>query len=91
MPASLARRFSRRLEEASAIVRESSTCLEVRCIDFWRMPEALDAKCYSVDGVHPNSLGYLRVAERIAEALCDDLKLSFQPQALKLRGEVTTV
>ena len=69
MPPAVARRFSRRLDEASAIVRQMSQELGALCLDFWQMPDLLDARCYSRDGIHPNASGYLRVAEVVADAL----------------------
>jgi lysophospholipase L1-like esterase len=69
MPTALARRFSRRLGEASAVVRQASHELGAPCLDFWHMPDLLDAGCYSDDGIHPNARGYLRVAEVVADGL----------------------
>jgi lysophospholipase L1-like esterase len=69
MPPALARRFSRRIGEASSIVRQVSRELGAPCLDFWHMPDLLDAECYSGDGIHPNARGYLRVAEVIADGV----------------------
>ena len=69
MPPALARQFSGRLGEASTAVREVSRALGVPCLDFWLMPDLLDSECYSVDGIHPNARGYLRVANVIADGL----------------------
>ena len=69
MSAALARRLSRRLDQASAIVRGMSHELGAPCLDFWHMPDLLDAACYSTDGIHPNARGYLRVAGVVADAL----------------------
>ena len=69
MPPALARRLSRRLDQAGAIVRGASEELGAHCLDFWQMPDLLDAACYSSDGIHPNARGYLRVAQVVADAL----------------------
>jgi lysophospholipase L1-like esterase len=69
MPPALAHRFSLRLGEASSIVRRVSRDLGTPCLDFWHLPDLLDADCYSGDGIHPNARGYLRVAEVVADGL----------------------
>jgi lysophospholipase L1-like esterase len=91
MPAALAERYSRRLEEASAIVREVSAALHAVCVDLWRMPDLLDARCYSADGTHPNARGYLRVAKVIAGEVADRTGTAVRHEALYLQEELRTV
>lgn len=69
MSPALARLLSQRLDQASAIVRGVSDELGAPCIDFWHMPDLLDAACCSTDGIHPNARGYHRVAGVVADAL----------------------
>jgi hypothetical protein len=87
MPAVLAQRYSCRLAEASAIVREVSAAEGSTCVDFWNMPELLDAHCYSVDGTHPNARGYLRVAQMLAAAVARQTGIEVAESALYLESE----
>jgi lysophospholipase L1-like esterase len=87
MPPRFARRFSHRLGEASAVVRELSRELGALCLDFWHMPELLDAGCYSRDGIHPNARGYLRVADVIADGLSHHAGLPVPRSALRSPAE----
>jgi lysophospholipase L1-like esterase len=82
MPAALAQRYSRRLAEASAIVRAVSEALGAVCVDFWELPELLDTRCYSADGTHPNARGYLRVAQILARVLAQHTGLPLAPRSL---------
>jgi lysophospholipase L1-like esterase len=91
MPAALAGRYSSRLAEASAIVREVSAALGTVCIDFWQMPDLLDARCYSVDGTHPNARGYLRVAQVIAGEVAVRTGIAVAPGTLYHRAELCGV
>jgi len=87
MPPALARRFAKRLSEASSVVREVSQALGAPCVDFWHMPALLDAGCYSTDGIHPNAHGYLRVAEVLADALARHGGLPLSRRSLRTRAE----
>ena len=87
MPPLLARRFSRRLEAASDVVREVSQRLGAPCVDFWALPALLDSGCYSSDGIHPNARGYLRVAEILADALEEHAGLALSRTGLSTAGE----
>lgn len=82
MPAALAERFSRRLAEAGEVVREVSAAHGAVCVDFWRMPMLLDSQCYSADGIHPNALGYLRVAGMLAGSVAEVLGIALPPGAI---------
>jgi lysophospholipase L1-like esterase len=82
MPAVLAQRYSRRLAEASAIVREVSAAEGSTCVDFWNLPDLLDAHCYSADGTHPNARGYLRVAQMFASAVARQTGIEVADSAL---------
>jgi lysophospholipase L1-like esterase len=87
MPPALARRFSRRLSEASSVVRQVSREVGAPCLDFWHMPDLLDTGCYSGDGIHPNARGYLRVAEIIADGLGRHAELPVPYSALRTLPE----
>ena len=83
MSPALARRLSQRLDQASAIVRGVSEELGAQCLDFWQMPDLLDAACYSSDGIHPNARGYLRVAGVVADALGRHAEVPMPHSALR--------
>jgi lysophospholipase L1-like esterase len=87
MRPALGRRFSRRIGEASMVVRAVSDELGATCLDFWHMPDLLDAGCYSCDGIHPNARGYLRVAEVIADGLARHAALAVPYSALRTKHE----
>jgi lysophospholipase L1-like esterase len=91
MPAALAQRFSRRLAAAGAVVRAVSAEHGAVCVDFWRMPDLLDARCYSRDGKHPNARGYLRVARVMAEVLCHQAAAVIPAGALYTAAEQRVV
>jgi|GEM_PF-2882430 len=82
MPTALAQRYSQRLAEAGAIVRAVSEALGAVCVDFWALPELLDARCYSADGTHPNARGYLCVAQILARVLAQHVGLPLDPSSL---------
>ncbi len=87
MQPALARHFSERLAAGSGVVRGISRELGMPCIDFWYRPALLDAGCYSRDRLHPNALGYLRLAGAIAAALSPFAGLRIPQGALYTRRE----
>lgn len=69
LPPRLARQLLPRLEEAHAIVRDLGRRHGCVCVDCWAMPAARDPRIWSADRKHPNALGYLLVAVKVARRL----------------------
>jgi lysophospholipase L1-like esterase len=61
--------FYGRAKEMNEAIRELSRKHHTVFFDFWEHPEVMPPDSWGGDGVHPNALGYLRMAKALASAL----------------------
>jgi lysophospholipase L1-like esterase len=56
-----------RMEAIGNSIRDLSHKYQTIFVDFWNHPEYLPVECWSADGIHGNSLAYLRAARILIE------------------------
>lgn len=61
--------FYDRVAEMNDVVRELSAKHDTAFFDFWEYPELMPPDSWGGDAMHPNALGYLRMARALAGAL----------------------
>lgn len=69
LPQAVAQRIYRNLQNANAVLSEVAQQHGVWLFDFWETALNHQPELWSQDGVHPNALGYLETAKRMAHAL----------------------
>jgi lysophospholipase L1-like esterase len=57
------------LQELNHLIRKNSKEFNVRFSELWHAPFTLNENTWSKDGIHPNSLGYMFLAEGIKKTL----------------------
>jgi lysophospholipase L1-like esterase len=65
-------------------IRELSAKYDTVFFDFWQHPEVLPPDSWGGDAVHPNALGYLRMARALAGALSKHAGIEIDGESLAL-------
>lgn len=80
----LPRAFFEPAREFNAVTRELSQQYDTVFVDFWAQPDLMTADSFGGDGIHPNALGYLRMARALAAALSERADLAITGPSLQL-------
>ncbi|MGC5324716.1 SGNH/GDSL hydrolase family protein [Brevibacillus sp. SYSU BS000544] len=62
------------LQELNELIRKSCEKYTILCSDIWRAPFTMDHSGWSEDGIHPNSIGYMQLAQFIKEDLLNKIR-----------------